>query len=74
MYYFYYKQIVESETPFEGFNKLKEDGLSEYNNTIDATTKYNLFPEVTKIKRNHKNPKINKPFILNSLVLDFYTT
>lgn len=46
MYYSYYKTIAESKDFFEGMDKISHDNLSEYDNVIDASKKYNLLPEV----------------------------
>ncbi|KYM99528.1 Protein dumpy-19 [Cyphomyrmex costatus] len=45
MYYSYYKIIAESNNFSDGMEKLCHDNLSEYDNVIDVTKKYNVLPE-----------------------------
>ena len=46
LYYSYYKRIVEEKYFLKGFNKLINDNLTEYPNTINVVQRFNIYPEI----------------------------
>lgn len=66
MYYSFYKRIVSSHSFGDGLYKLRVDNLTEFPNTINALSKFNIYPEVIFIDWT-----IDVPFLLWHLLLFF---